>query len=1164
MLQKLTMLIGRSGSGKSHALLERLGALSRAGKDKLFLLVPEQYSFVSERALLKALSPAEAARVQVLSFTRLADTVFRETGGVAKEPLDEGMRALLMSRALEELCTAAADDDTLPAPRRQLHTDPVYITQLLAILEELRQCAIPTQALEELTTTLEAIRAGSTTAEKTRELYHILSVYEGLASTCGIDELDTLSALADKLPQSQLPEDAVVMVDGFKGFTAQELRVLEALLPRVAEMTVALSTDTPGVGWSREMEHSREYTLFSPVTYTIEQLRRIGDNHGCTWELCLLPDNRRNNGALATLEAGLYAPAPQVYEEETQAVTLTPCRDVYEECAYVARQVRRLLREEGYRCRDIVLVARQLDAYTGIVEDALAEQGIPCFTDGRQELLCEPLIAYVRSALRLAIGGWKTEEILRLLKTDLTPLSPLDTARLENYVYMWSVDGAAWSAPFTENPAGLGASVTPYTARELAQLNTWREQILAPIEALSQALRGKPNGRTFALAVYRFLTTDRELPRRIAQRTDALEKLAEPTLAAHVARLWDELMGVLDRFATILADQPMAATRLEELWAMLLQMLDIGKIPPALDAVTLGSANRIRYDRPKAVFILGANEGVFPAYPESDGILTEEDRHLWEQAGIELSGDMLRRSMEERYYVYMAVAAPRERLTVSYLAGGDNAPSPLVEQISRILPGCRRQRATQPDGRDLESAEDMFQRLAELLPTPGPVQTSLQQVVEGLPAYAGRLAAVRRSEERAPFRLEEPALATGLFGRDMCLSATQTEKFYTCHFAYFCRYGLGVRPRKVAKVDAALFGTVVHYVMETLLPTYTQPQGLIEELKARDAAASAEEREAAENAVQDDLNRRLREDIDTAVDAYVEKVLGGQDNRTGLFLYQLQLAKQAAYNMLWHTVMELRQSAFQPVDYELAILPDPAQPEQDGVLSIRLPFTGGQVRFIGKIDRVDLYVRFDGTAFVRVIDYKTGSKTFDLQELTAGLSTQLLLYLFILCENSRRYLESQGELHPAGVLYHPLSDMYISRSEQNAQTARLKSMSMNGLVLDDPGVIQAMEKAGEKVFIPAGIGRDGRASGNVITPQQFALLRGVVEKLLTGMAESLLAGDITAMPLERDGRTSPCTYCDYRPICCHEEDDPCRRLSQRSMATVLEALENAEEVSAHG
>lgn len=1162
----LQLLIGRSGSGKSTVVFDRIETLVQQGHERVFLIVPEQYSFETERTLLMRLGAQRANHVQVLSFTRLADTVFREVGGLAGEPLDDGVRALLMSRALDEVATLARDaGEPLMGADPRLVTDSTYVEQLLVLWGELRQCAV---SLEELTRAEEELASedtltGRSLQEKVKDLSRIFAVYEGLIADSGLEEADKLTRLAAALPDSRLPDGAAVMVLGFKGFTVQELTVLDRLIPRVEEMVVSLTTDTPGAKWSRALDHSREFTLFSPVTDTVEHLKQLADGHHRQWELCLQTENRRNpDGALCALEAGLYAPAPTVYDGAADAVTVIPCRDIYEECDVVARRIRRLLREEGYRLRDITVVARNLTDYRGLLEDALEQESIAYSMDARQDLLDEPLIVYLRAALRVAVGGPRTEEILRLLKTDLSGFDAVQIAELENYVYMWGVDGAAWESDWTENPAGLGAPVTPHTARQLAELNAWRRQIVEPLCRLREALRGGAYGREFALAVYRYLTDDGELPTRILQQVSTLEELDEPLLAQHAARLWDEVVGLLDRFATALRDTRLSEVRLEELFTMLAQTIDIGQIPQGLDAVTVGSADRIRYHHPRAVFMLGMNEGVFPAYPDNAGLLTADDRQKLEECGIKLSSDLLAQSIEERYYAYMAVAAPSERLILTYHTEGESVPSPIVSAVQKILPNHARGIAVAADGRDLESGEAMFTRLAREYTRSTPTTESLRQVLADETAFSGRLAAVERSVGRGEFHLTDADTARGLFGSDMRLSASQTDKFYQCHFSYFCRYGLSLYPRKRAQVDAAFFGTIVHYVMETLLPRYAAENGLIARLKAADETRQGmndDEAALAENTLQADLLRTVADDVHGVVMTYAAEQMGGAENKSGRFLYQLQLAERSACNMLWHTVMELRQSAFAPTAFELGIVPDEDAPE-GSIASMRLSFPRGSVRLVGKVDRVDLFVRFDGKAFVRVVDYKTGAKTFDLNELSAGLNMQMLLYLYNICDHPERF--NTDGVQPAGVLYHPLSDLIVDRkSGAKAQTERLKSMKMDGIVLDDASVVQAMERDNGKLFIPAEIARDGKPKGSVITEAQFALLRGVVEQLLINMADSLLDGDIAALPIQR-GEYTPCTYCDYRAVCARDEDDPTASLTERSAKQVLEELEQtAGEVS---
>ncbi len=1151
----LQLLIGRSGSGKTHTILNRLDTLAEAGQGTILWLVPEQHSFESERALLRQLGPVKAARVQVLSFSRLADMVFREVGGLAEETLDEGTRALLMSRALEQVAAVGSDtDDPMRGLRPRMATDSAYVEQLLQLWQELRQCAVSTEEWERVATQLaEEDGADALFPAKVGDIARVFAAYEGLAAATGADELDRLTRLAQRLADSRLPMDAAVFVDGFKGFTVQELAVLEAFIPRCRQMTVALGSDTPGARWPGVDRATcrREYTLFSPVTDTVEQLRRIADKHGLHWEMTLLEDNRRvEDDALRALEAGLYAPLPAVYEGDAAAVTVTPCADVYEECRYVTRRIRYLLRQEGYRCRDITVVSRNPAEYQGILDEMLTREGIPCFMDGRQDILCEPLVAYIRCALQLAVEGWRTESILRLLKTDLWPLSPLQIAELENYVFMWRIEGKRWEQEWTENPSGLDGDMHTHDRILLERLNQYRRALMDSLTALRQDLRGGVNGRQFAVAVYRWLSGQKDLPRRIAGQAAVLEELAQPVLADHTARLWDEIIRILDRFVLALGDQRLPAARMVDLFTMLCRLMDLGSIPQGLDAVTVGGADRIRYRDPRAVFVLGANEGVFPAYPVGDGLLTEEERRRLKDKGLTLAEDVLTQCVEERYYAYMAVAAPRDRLTVTYQTTAESGPSPLVAAIEKILPNHTRGAAYCADGTDLETAAEMFSRLAQGYGEPSAITDTLRDVMAADPAYAPRLAAVERAVAGVAYRLEDTDKARGLFGSDMVLSASQANQFYQCRFMYFCNYGLRVRPRRVAQLDSGVFGTLVHYAMEVLMPVYVAPNGLVSRLRDEGTAPAAEA----------ELMDTLREDVHRVMDAYISEHMGGTAEKDGRFLYQVNLAERSACNMLWHTLKEFQQSRFDPVDFELDIHPA-EDADAEGILSVRLPITDGSVQVRGKVDRVDLYVRADGTAYVRVVDYKTGSTRFDLCELTAGLGMQMLLYLFILCDNSRRYLEDTGELRPGGVLYHPLSDLVVERGQSDSD--RLRRMRMSGLVLDDPAVVLAMEAEGDSHFIPAKLNKEGKPTGHVVTLSQFRLLRGVVEDLLMQMGESLLQGDIAALPLQK-GESIPCRFCDYRAVCGRDPEDPVRELEKKAMTAVLEELEAQEEVTARG
>ena len=400
----LHLLLGRSGFGKTHTVLARLEELARTEEPGLLvLLVPEQFSFESERALLERLGPRLAGAVKVWSFTRLADAVSRELGGRAGRRMDDATRALLMSAALEQV------SDRLTVYRRQAG-DPEYVREMLSTLTEFRQCAVGPRQLEQAAAAVEeeALR------QKLQDLSLILGAYDALTASAYVDPLDDLSVLADRLSESRIFCGARVFVDSFKGFTGQEMRVLEGILRRAREVTVTLCTDSPS-------DCTGGFGLFAPVSETAERLRDLAEKNGVPVAKAeVLERNcRSENEALRLVEAGCFRPGEKRMEEPTEAVTVAACADIYAECAFAAREIHRLLRTEGGHFRDFAVVVRSTAEYEGVLDTALEKAGIAYYMDRREDLLSDALPVLVLSALRAA-ESWDTEEILRLMKTGLT------------------------------------------------------------------------------------------------------------------------------------------------------------------------------------------------------------------------------------------------------------------------------------------------------------------------------------------------------------------------------------------------------------------------------------------------------------------------------------------------------------------------------------------------------------------------------------------------------------------------------------------------------------------------------------------------------------------------------------------------------------------------
>ena len=482
----------------------------------------------------------------------------------------------------------------------------------------------------------------------------------------------------------------------------------------------------------------------------------------------------------------------------------------------------------------------------------------------------------------------------------------------------------------------------------------------------------------------------------------------------------------------------------------------------------------------------------------------------------------------------MAVCAPSERLVVSYVAqnaeGEPMAESVLVSSIKKILPNCVL--LDQPGEMDAESERDAFEQAALTWRRQEPKAAALREIFKSREDYRARLSALDRAAYKKTAAFSDKKTAQELFGRDILLSASRIESYYRCRFAYFCRYGLKAMPRRTADLDALAFGTLTHWVMEHVLPKYT------------------------ETGYHNIERSQVERDTGDAVMKYVEECIGGLEDKPARFAALLNRLSRVAAALLWHVVCELRQSRFVPVDFELNVggRPEEGQPAVPPVI-LSLP-DGSKVRVQGKIDRVDVYKR-DGVSYVRVIDYKTGAKSFKLSEIVEGINVQMLIYLFAVCQNGGgRY----GRTSPAGVLYLPakLPVVQAERGQDSEKIGReqIRSLRMNGLLIDDPEIIGAMEKDIKGLFIPAALKADGgfKKHSSIASLKHFGLLKKRIDSLLIEMAQTLKSGDIAAYPAA--GEVEACEWCDYKTICGHEFADPVRFIEKRDNSEVLNDLEN--------
>ena len=1080
----LKLLLGRAGTGKTRALLEAMAAGD--GRPQI-LIVPEQHSHSMERQLCAIGGSRVSLFAEVLSFTRLANRVFSVYGGLAAPALDGGGRLLLLCAALKSV---APELRVYQRPSRK----PAFLSGLLATVDELKTCRITP---EQLWTAGE--ESGGGEGDKLRDLSLIYGAYEAMTARQGADPRDRLTRLAEALTREDWAVGKDFYLDAFTDFTPQERAVLSALLGKANSVTVALTCD-------KLEEDEGGAGIFSPARRTARQLLRLAQERGVSREIEVRSGGAGpKTAALAHLEGQLFAPRPDPWAGEAEELTMLKANSPYSEVEWTAAEILRLVREEGYRFRDIAVCARSLEGCGSLVETIFARYGVPVFLSRMSDILQKPILALITSALEAASGGYRYDDVFRYLKTGLTGLSAEDVDLLENYVLKWSLEGSAWTGArdWANHPRGYGLPFSEVDRALLARLNTLRRQVAQPLEGL----RKNPDktGRGQAAALYAFLEAA-GVPERLAQRTEELNRRGQAALAEEYAQLWEILCGGLEQCAQILGDAPMELDEFSKLFALVLSQYDVGSIPVSLDRVNVGDMPRLAHRACPVVFLLGADDGAIPAAAPSPGLLNDDDRSLLASYGLELAPRLSDKLYREMTIVYETCALPQRRFYLSWAAAGpdgeERRPSFLQSKLNFLFPQARRVEEGRLDGSFRLAAPRPALELAGRFPQAG-------AALRALPEYAPLVERMERAARMERGRLTRPAV-DALYGRRVPMSASRMDKYKSCHFSYFMQYGLKAEPRRAAGFQAPEYGTFVHYVLEHVLRACRERGGVKE--------VPAEE---------------LRTLAQAAVERYVSEELGGLEHETARFRYLFRRLLKSVYAVVDNVAEELRSSQFQPISFELGFGAGKDLPP------VELSVDGMTVSISGFVDRVDGW-EHDGRLYLRVVDYKTGRKTFDLTDIWNGMGLQMLLYLFTL-EREGEALYNR-EIIPAGVLYLPARDAVVAGSRAMSEAERRRKVDAElrrrGIVLDEPEVLAAMEEPGEAGirFLPVKVNKAGAITGEaLVSAERLGKLARHTGRILEEIGRELAAGNIAADPFWRGPDHNACQWCEYAAACHFEE-----------------------------
>jgi len=1054
----LTILLGNDWTVNRDRILGMLADDVAAGLGGRILIVPELISHDMERRLCAAAGDTASRFAEVLSFTRLARRVADYAEVPLGECLDNGGRVVAMAAASRQL------HSKLKA-YASVETRPEFLTGLLDAVDEFKRCCIAAADLKAA-----AEKTEGSLAQKLEELSLLLEAYDSLCALGKRDPRDQMLWLLEELEDSDFGSKHVFYIDGFPDLTRQHTAILEHLIRVSPRVVVSLNCDQPG----------SSAPAFEKAGETALELLRCAQKQGIAYEIVTVQGrgdllSQINERLFQGTTCGVSLPA------EVLAVCRTD--SVYEECVAAAEKIISLV-QAGVRYRDISVVCADMQLYQNTLQMLLRLCGITVYQSGTESILEKSVIITVLSAMDAALGGFEQGDVLRYLRSMLSPVSVAVCDKLENYVLMWNINTGRWLVDWTFHPGGLTEAWDDAAREELALLNDARKLAIEPLYRLQKHFRDAKNLAQQTQALYSFLE-EIGLALRLEDLAQELDERGDNRSAQILNQLWEILLSALEQLHDMVGHTIWDAETFTRLFKLLLSQYDVGTIPPVLDAVMIGPANAMRCQQVKHLIVLGALEGSFPGYSGSAGILSDRERVALRALGVPLTGGAMEGLKAEFADIYGVFCGATDSVTV-FCPGGQ--PSFLYRRLSEMSSG---EQYLHPQlGAALTNPQEAGAYLARW------DAEQNARVLGVLEEYE----AVSKKKHHTLGMVSREHVDT-LYGKKLNLSASQIDRHAECALSYFLKYGLRAKERKPAEIDPAEFGTYVHAVLEATAKEVMERGGF--------RAVSLEETQR----ISDRYSR-----------VYAEEKFSQLDTQRMTYLFRRNAWELSMIvTELWQ---ELSISAFEPVDFELAF------GEEGKLPAIAIPGMTMDAQLRGFVDRVDAWQE-DGRNYFRVVDYKTGKKDFDYCDVFNGVGLQMLLYLFALEDGGEAVLGDSPI--PAGVQYFPARAPLMPAdgvlSDEEAAEAREKVFKRRGLLLSDEQVLLAMEPAEKPKRMDYTRKKDGTISGTLASREQLRLLRRYVFRLLGNMVDDIASGNVDPNPYTRGMSHNACAFCPYGAVC---------------------------------
>lgn len=1141
----LRFYFGPSGSGKSHRIYEEI--MQRAAQEpgrNFLIIVPDQFTMQTQKDLVMHSDRGGILNIDVLSFGRLSHRILEEVGTKEMPVLDDTGKSLVLQKIAADL------KEQLPAMGSLLHKQG-YIHEVKSAISEFMQYGISTQDMDKLIASAEKRGA---LAMKLRDLKTLYRGFQDYIRDHFITTEETLDVLRRSLVKSKILPDSVVVFDGFTGFTPIQNRLIQELM-RVCEETIVTVT----IGEEEDpYQMDGEQKLFHLSKKTVADLVKLAAEAEVTRGEDVFvkggPNRFTEAPALCYLEQNLFRYQYEPYTEKQCEIRMFEALSPREEVHQTALYIRKLIREEGLTYRDIAVVIGDLEGYASYVETEFGQLEIPCFLDRTRGIVLNPMIEYIKSALQLYIRDFSYDTVFHFLRSGMADISREEIDELENYVIRTGARGyRTYSRLFTrrteEMQQGSGQEDTERAEETMERLNRIRQQFADTVEILHMAPRAKAG--EYVDHLYDFLEQN-QVQQKLLNYQQQFEQEGDLAKAREYAQIYRLVMDLLDQIYELLGEEEISLQEFADILEAGFGEITVGTIPQNVDRIVVGDMERTRLKQVKVLFFLGVNDGNIPKNASKGGIISDMDREFLIESGTEMAPSPRQQMYIQRLYLYLNMTKPSERLYLSYAKvnsdGKGIRPSYLIDTVRKLFPQLaveypqNRSRLEQIEGRQ-EGARYLAEELREY--ADGTLREEERQdfylmyrAYEADPEGRDRLtaAAFRRYKESGLSRI----VARALYGRQLENSVSRLETYAACACRHFLQYGLSLQEREEFGFEVSDMGNVYHAVLENF------------------AGKLAESGRTWWDFDENFATQAIKEAVEGYAATYGETVLYSSARNEYAITRMSRILTRTVLTLQQH----LKQGSFQPDDYELSFR------FAEDLDSIHVDLSEEEKMHLqGRIDRIDVSEDAEHV-YVKVIDYKSGNKKFDLAALYYGLQLQLVVYMNAAMElESRKHPDK--EIVPAALLYYYIDDPTIETpvelTQEQINEEILTKLRMNGVVNSDPAVVERLDRflQDKSKVIPVEKKKDGSfsARSGILSREELHVVSAYVDTKIRQIGREILDGKIAANPYEK-GNEEACTYCAYKKVCGFDGSIPGyekRQLEDLDKQTLMQRMQETTE-----